>query len=83
MDIEEIVQKEIDYQISSKSNIWNAAIVTIGGTISLLFAKPVPLTALLFFIGYIAVIILVSMYISKRKRIEYLLFIYNKESNNE
>jgi len=42
MNIEEVIRKEIDYQISSKSNIWNALMLTIGSTISLTFVKTFP-----------------------------------------
>lgn len=78
MDINEIVKKEIDYQINAKNNAWTALIVTIGATISLMFNVDSILKIFFIFIGIFFSYCFLIKYIKTDKRLELLLYKINK-----
>ena len=66
----DIVQKRIDYLRDIKNNIWTATIVSIGGTIALLFNLDNKLKIILFIIGILVSFILLYAYFRKDDEIE-------------
>ena len=76
------VEKEIDYQISVKNNFWNATVLSIGGTLGLLFAQIGIVKYLFVFTGALFSYIFLKGYFTRSTIIECLIKKINlKEAN--
>ncbi len=73
------LKKEIDYQINIKNNLWTALIVSVSGTLSLLFNTD-NITKLIFvIIGLIFTVLFINGYFKRNDIIEDLIKKLNKE----
>lgn len=67
------VKKEIDTIRDVRNHIWNATIVTIGGTVAILFNLDSMLKIIFFIIGLIIIPFLVNGYFQKENKINLLI----------
>jgi len=68
-----INSKEIDHEINIKNNLWNAFMVTVGGTISLMFTFDNWMKIIFIFIGFLFSAVLLNGYFKKEDSIEKLI----------
>lgn len=67
----ESIQKEIDHEINIKNNLWNAFMVSAGGTISLIVNAPYNFIRISFIlVGFVVALILLNGYFNKVELIE-------------
>ena len=69
----EALQKEIDFQRDVKTHLWNALIVSTGGTLALLFNLKGSLKIGLFILGILFIGVLFFGYFRKDDQIDYLI----------
>lgn len=67
------LQKELDYLLLAKNNIWTLFIATSGGTLGLLFLPNSPLKFILLPAGFILAIALLDAYFKKDDKIEAII----------
>lgn len=72
MNKDEIIKKEIDCHISIKTHMWNALIVSIGGTLTLIQHLNSKINIFLFILGILLIGILFVSYFNRDDNIERL-----------
>jgi hypothetical protein len=63
-------EKEIDYLLLAKNNLWTIFLATTGGTLGLLFTPLNSLKIFLLIIGFILIICFLDAYFRKDAKIE-------------
>ncbi|HSA06909.1 MAG TPA: hypothetical protein P5556_06995 [Candidatus Gastranaerophilales bacterium] len=69
----EALKKEIDILINERNHLWNALILTVAGTISLIFSVKTLLIYILIFAGISFAIIFFNGYFNKKDMLQKLL----------
>ena len=69
----DVLQREIDYQINTKNNLWYALIVSIGGTLSLLINPDNKIMIALIVLGFLSSMLLINGYFKRNDIIEKLI----------
>lgn len=72
--------KEIDVLINEKNHLWNALIITIGGSLTLLFSVKGFITYLFFIVGILFAAIFLNGYFRKDDLIKNLLTKIDEET---
>lgn len=67
------LQKELDYLLLAKNNIWTIFVANSAGTLGLLFLPSSILKWVLFPLGFILSFIFFDNYLSKDAKIEYII----------
>jgi intracellular septation protein A len=75
----DFIKKRIDYLRDERNHLWTALIVTIGGTLTLLFNMDNILKAIFFILGLIFSVIFLLGYFKKVDQIELLFDKLEKE----
>ena len=76
----DIIFKRIDVLRDSKNNLWTASLVSLSGTLTLMFNLDSKLKILFFCLGSLFSAIFVYGYFKKDDQIEYLISKLNKEN---